>query len=122
MAHSTALHSSAGLPVGERQGGCPMSRSRIVAYVDESVARTVAAKAAAEDKSDSEWVGDAISEKIEREGMESLGERYEIEERLLDLVDESAERAAEKIVEELETERGGSAETEGSISDWGKSE
>lgn len=74
---------------------------QIMLYLSNSEKRTIHAKAQAADLSMSEWVREATEEKIEREGMESATERYRIEERILDLLDESADRAAEKIVEEL---------------------
>lgn len=74
---------------------------QIMLYVTNNEKRTIHAKAQAADLSMSEWVREATEEKIEREGMEATSERYRIEERILDLIDESADRAAEKIVEEL---------------------
>lgn len=79
-----------------------MSRDKqIMTYVSQGESRSIEARATANDQSISEWLREAAFEKIEREDLESKTERFRIEERLLDLVDESAERAAEKIVEEL---------------------
>lgn len=81
-------------------------KSRLVGYVGEQTARSAKAKADAADMSQSEWVAAAVEEKIEREGMQSAGENFRVEERLLDLVDQASERAAAKIVEEVRDEIG----------------
>ena len=79
------------------------NKKQIVGYVTDEEYRTVAAKAESEDRSISEWVVEATFEKIEREGLESRGQQYQIEQRLMRLVDDAADRAAEQIVEEIET-------------------
>lgn len=96
-----------------------MTRDKqIMTYVTESHARTIDAQATARDMSVSEWLREASEEKIEREGLEAKTERYRIEERLLDLIDESAERAAEKIVEELR-KNDDLDEEDNPYADWG---
>lgn len=99
---------------------------QIITYVSEPEERTISAKAEAADKSMSEWVRDAMTEKIEREGLESTGQRYRFEERLLDLVDEASERAAEKIADDLHDDLGDktdeSDDDELKYADWGNDE
>ena len=74
---------------------------QLICHVDEETARTVRAKAEREDVSISQWVGEAVDQRIEREGMMSEGQRYRVEERLLDLVDDAADRAADQIVDQV---------------------
>jgi hypothetical protein len=96
---------------------------QIITYVSEPEKRTISAKAEAADKSVSEWVHDAMTEKIEREGIESTGQRYRFEERLLDLVDEASERAAEKIADDLRDDLGDETDNtdeDMKYADWGE--
>ena len=74
---------------------------QLICHVDEETARTVRAKAEREDVSISQWVGEAVTQRIEREGMMSEGQRYRVEERLLDLVDDAADQAADRIVDRV---------------------
>ena len=74
---------------------------QLICHVDEETARTVRAKAERDEVSISQWVGEAVDQRIEREGMMSEGQRYRVEERLLDLVDEAADRAADQIVDQV---------------------
>ncbi|RJS96611.1 hypothetical protein [Halococcus sp. IIIV-5B] len=76
-------------------------KKQIAGYVSRAEYRTISAKAESEDRSISSWVAEAASEKIEREGLESAGAQYQIERRLMSMVDQAADRAADRIVEEL---------------------
>ncbi len=79
-----------------------MARDKqIITYVDDPERRTIEAKATAADQSVSEFVREAIEEKIEREGLESTGQRYQFEERLLDLVAEASDQAADRITDQV---------------------
>lgn len=91
---------------------------QVATYVTASQHQTISAKAQSQGLSISEWLRDAANEKIEREGMESSSDRYRVEERLLDLVDDAADRAAEQIIEEIREEL---AEEDHSsdLADWG---
>lgn len=88
-------------------------------YLADAQARTVRAQATAADQSLAEYVREAIEEKIERDGIEAKSERYRVEERILDLVDESAERAADKIVEELK-QNDELSDEDNPYADWGE--
>lgn len=101
-----------------------MGRKQITGYVSESTHRSLTAKAQASDLSVSEFVGTAVEEKLEREGIESRADRYQIEERVLRLVDDAADRAAERIVEQVRADlldaEDGTDGTSGEFSDWGE--
>ena len=89
------------------------NRKQIVGYVTDEEYRTIAAKAESEDRSISEWIVEAAHEKIEREGLETRGQQYRIEQRLMQMVEDAADRAAEQIVDEIETETESETETGG---------
>jgi hypothetical protein len=102
-----------------------VDRKQVTGYVSEATHRSLQAKADAEGLSMSEYVGEAIEEKIERDGLESAADRYGIEERMLRLVDDAADRAADRIVERVvaaaEAEENNSEETDdGRMYDWGE--
>ena len=78
-----------------------VDRKQVTGYVSEATHRSLSAKADAAGMSVSEFVGEAIEEKIERDGLESAADRYGIEERMLRLVDDAADRAADRIVERV---------------------
>jgi hypothetical protein len=82
----------------------PKRENQIITYVTDSEQREIQAHAQAEEQSASEWLREAASLRIEQEGLESASSRYEVEDRLLDLVDQAASEAAEQIVEELKKE------------------
>lgn len=88
-------------------------------YVTQAERRSIEARATANDQSTSEWLREAAHEKIERDDLESKTERFRIEERILDLVDDSAERAAQKIVEELK-QNDDLDQEENPYADWGE--
>ena len=101
-----------------------VDRKQVTGYVSEATHRSLQAKADAEGLSMSEYVGEAIEEKIERDGLESAADRYGIEERMLRLVDDAADRAADRIVERVvaaaEAEGNDSGESDdGRMYDWG---
>lgn len=101
-----------------------VDRKQVTGYVSEATHRSLQAKADAEGLSMSEYVGEAIEEKIERDGLESAADRYGIEERMLRLVDDAADRAADRIVERVvaaaEAEENESGESDDDrMYDWG---
>ena len=102
-----------------------VDRKQVTGYVSEATHRSLQAKADAEGISMSEYVGEAIEEKIERDGLESAADRYGIEERMLRLVDDAADRAADRIVERVvaaaEAEENNSGENDDDrMYDWGE--
>lgn len=102
-----------------------VDRKQVTGYVSEATHRSLQAKADAEGLSMSEYVGEAIEEKIERDGLESAADRYGIEERMLRLVDDAADRAADRIVERVvaaaEAEENNSGENDDDrMYDWGE--
>jgi uncharacterized membrane protein YebE (DUF533 family) len=78
-----------------------LTREQISGYVDEEEKQTFKAHAEAADMSLSEWVVQACREKVQEDGLVDEAQRYEIEDRLLKLVDEAADRAADQIVDEV---------------------
>ncbi|MFB6253061.1 MAG: hypothetical protein ABEI06_00460 [Halobacteriaceae archaeon] len=78
-----------------------MARKQISGYVDAEEKETFKAHANAADMSISEWVVEACREKVERQGLADQAQRYRIEQRLLTLVDDAAERAADQITDEI---------------------
>lgn len=103
-----------------------VGNKQVTGYVSESTHRSLSAKAEAEGMSVSEYVGEAIEEKIERDGLESAADRYQIEERMLRLVDDAADRAADRIAERVaetaasaEQDAGAEQEEDDGRYDWG---
>lgn len=98
--------------------------NRVVGYVDDPTHRSFTARADAADKSQSEWVREAIEEKLDREGLNDAAHRFEIEDRLFDLVDRLADEAADQIAADLrdgfdlDGEQGD--ETESEYAGWGE--
>lgn len=86
---------------------------QVSGYVDERLARSIAARAEVEDMSVSEFVATACREKLERDGLEDSATRYRVEERMMELVDDAADRAADRIVGQIENGDSGSI-------DWGE--
>lgn len=78
-----------------------MGRKQISGYVDEEEKQAFKAHAEAAEMSLSESVVEACREKVEREGLADEAQRYQIEDRLLRLVDDAADRAADQIAEEV---------------------
>lgn len=101
-------------------------KARIVGYIDEDHKQDIERLAEDTDRSVSAWVAEAAREKLEREKFEDLTDRYRIEQRLLELVDTAADRAADDITAEVRQavrdELGGNspADTDDQYSDWGE--
>lgn len=85
--------------------------NRVVGYVDDSTYQSLSARAISEDKSESEWVREAIGEKLDREGLDDAARRFEIEDRLLAIGDQIADRAADQLAAELRDGSGDDSET-----------
>ena len=83
---------------------------QVAGYVDSELARSIKARAEVEDMSVSEFVATACKEKLERDGLEDAATRYRVEERMMTLVDEAADRAADRIVEGVQNGDSGSIE------------
>ena len=96
-----------------------VNNKQVTGYVSESTYRSLSAKADAKGMSVSEFVGEAIEEKIERDGLESAADRYRIEERMVRLVDDAADRAADRIVERIAA-AADDADTEDGMYEWGE--
>lgn len=96
-----------------------VGNKQVTGYVSESTHRSISAKAEAEGMSVSEFVGEAIEEKIERDGLESAADRYRIEERMLRLVDDAADQAADRIVERVAA-AAESTDDDDDMYDWGE--
>ena len=93
------------------QGVLVMGESEQVAgYVDAELARSIKARAEVEEMTVSEFVAAACREKLERDGLEDAATRYRVEERMMTLVDEAADRAADRIVEGVQNGDSGSIE------------
>lgn len=103
-------------------------KERIVGYVDEAQKQDIEWLAEDADCSVSAWVAEAAQEKLEREKFEELANRYRIEQRLLELVDTAADRAADDLTAEVRQavrdELGGNSpvdtDTEDDYSEWGE--
>jgi hypothetical protein len=100
-----------------------VDNKQVTGYVSESTHRSLSAKADAEGMSVSEYVGEAIEEKIERDGLESAADRYQIEERMLRLVDDAADRAADRVADRIVERVAAAADTadddEEGMYNWG---
>ncbi|RBI58274.1 hypothetical protein DMJ13_27555 [halophilic archaeon] len=98
-----------------------VDNKQVTGYVSESTHRSLTAKADAQDISVSEFVAQAIEEKLERDGLESAADRYQIEERMLRLVDDAADRAADRIVDRLAAADDADESTpDDGMYDWGE--
>ena len=75
--------------------------NRVVGYIDDPTQRSLSARADAADKSQSEWVRDAIEEKLDREGLDDAARRFEVEDRLFKLIERLADEAADQIAADL---------------------
>lgn len=90
----------------------------MVGYVDDSTYRSLSARATAEDKSESEFVREAVTEKLDRQGLDDAARRFEIEDRLLSIGDEIADRAAGQLVSQLD---GSANDGDTETIEWGES-
>lgn len=95
--------------------------NRVVGYVDDPAYRSLSARADAADMSHSEWVREAIEEKLDREGLDDAARRFEIEDRLLGIADQIADRAADQLAADLrdDLDTGAKNETDNRY-DWGQ--
>lgn len=75
--------------------------NRVVGYLDDPAYRSLSARADAADMSHSEWVREAIEEKLDREGLDDAAQRFEVEDRLFELMDRLADEAAAQIAADL---------------------
>lgn len=99
--------------------------NRVVGYVDDPAYRSLSARADAADMSHSEWVREAVEEKLDREGLDDAAQRFEVEDRLFDLMDRLADEAADQIAADLREgfDLDDADETDDDdmkYSDWGK--
>ena len=101
--------------------------NRVVGYVDDPAYRSLSARADAADMSQSEWVREAVEEKLDREGLDDAAQRFEVEDRLFDLIDRLVDQAADQIAADLREgfDLDDAAETDEDdddmkYSDWGK--
>lgn len=83
---------------------------QVSGYVSEDMARSISARAEVEGVSVSEFVATACREKLERDGLESAATQFRVEQRLMELVDDAADRAADRMVEQIENGDSGSIE------------
>ena len=119
------IATTSGVPTCNERPGAHMSNdNRVVGYVDDPAYDSLAARADAADKSRSEWVREAIEEKLDREALDDAARRFEIEDRLFDLIDRLADEAADQIAADLrdsfdlDDEQGD--ETESEYAGWGE--
>lgn len=77
-------------------------KHQIAAYVSDEQYQSVKAAADANDQSVSRWLIDAAQMRLDQEGMQSAAQRYRVEQQLLELVDEAADRAADRIVAQID--------------------
>lgn len=74
-------------------------RERIVGYVPDDTALEVEKLAERNDQSVSEYVAEAVSEKVQQDKLGSMAEEYSVEMKLLRLVDSAADRIADESAE-----------------------
>ena len=108
----------------ERPGAHMSNDNRVVGYVDDPTHRSLSARADAADKSQSEWVREAIEEKLDRNGLDDAARRFETEDRLFDLVERLADEAADQIAADLrdgfDLDDGEGDETGSEYAGWGE--
>ena len=97
--------------------------NRVVGYVDDPTYDSLTARADAADQSQSEWVREAVEEKLDREGLDDAARRFEIEDRLFELVERLADDAADRIAadlrDDLDLDDDDDGENDPEYSDWG---
>ena len=98
--------------------------NRVVGYIDDPAYDSLAARAEAVGMSQSEWVREAIEEKLNREGLDDAAQRFEAEDRLFELMERLADEAADRIAADLrdgfDLSEDGTGDDETSYEDWGK--
>lgn len=77
------------------------NQKRLVAYVSEDVHGEVEQIAEQQGVSMSDWVRSAVTEKIDREKERAYISNYDLEQRLLDLVETASGQAADQLADEL---------------------
>lgn len=76
-------------------------RERLVGYVPGETALEVEKIAEQNDQSVSEYVAEAVSEKVQQDKLGSLAEEYSVEMKLLRLVDSATDRVADETAESV---------------------
>lgn len=79
-------------------------RERIVGYVDGEVKQDVESLIDNTDQSMSAFVAEAVREKIQREQLERLSDQYDIEQRLLRMVQDATDRVVDETAEAVTAE------------------
>lgn len=77
---------------------------RVAFYTSEETKEDIERAAERAGESVSEWVGKACKQRLEREALEGMTDQYRVEQRLLSLVEESADRVADEIADEVAEE------------------
>jgi hypothetical protein len=114
------------VPTDDESPGANMSNdNRVVGYIGDSTHRSLSARADAADMSQSEWVREAIEEKLDREGLDDAARRFEVEDRLFELVERLADEAADQIAADLRDgfdldDRDEGDEDESEYAGWGE--
>ena len=98
--------------------------NRVVGYVDDPAYDSLTARVEAAGMSQSEWVREAVEEKLAREGLDDAAQRFEAEDRLFDLMERLADDAADRIAADLregfDLPESDSADEESDYEDWGQ--
>lgn len=80
-------------------------KKRISGYIPPSEHETVKRRAETNDQSVSEYVVEAVREKVDRDSLGSAAQQYRIEERLMnhitDMTTEAADQAADRITDQI---------------------
>lgn len=92
-------------------------KERIVGYVDEEIKQDVEALISTSDQSVSSFVAEAVREKIQREQLERLADQYDIEQRMLRMVQDATDRVVDETAETVTAELLDRLEAEGLIDD-----
>lgn len=74
---------------------------RLVGYVSSETKASVEQLAARKDQSVSEFVAEAVDEKVEKEKLGTLSEEYSVEMKLLRMIDSATDRAVDEMSDEV---------------------
>jgi len=79
-------------------------KERIVGYVDADIKQDVEALVDNTDQSVSSFVAEAVREKIQREQLERLADQYDIEQRMLRMVQDATDRVVDETADAVTAE------------------
>jgi metal-responsive CopG/Arc/MetJ family transcriptional regulator len=81
-----------------------MTKQQTTIYLPEELRKRIDSHVDNEGLSRNEWIETALREQLQEQQLDRASDRYRVEQKLLRMVEISADRAAEKIVNEIADE------------------